>query len=224
MRANWILRLSAVVVVAVIFVAISGALAGTPTSLDPQPMFVIDPDPMIVVGPGGAGGNYELRENTSGQWIEIIVSGGAPVAGCNFNAQIGDGGPPGPIITGVDLEGSAANPTIFFGNSEPQNDLGSVPQLAMYSIITDSGTIFAEGVLARLEIDTTGFFGDRTWPLALGATLNGPTDFAGLSADITDGGIHIPEPASLALLLLGGSAVFARRTRRREGRRGRFLA
>ena len=56
MRANWILRLSAVVVVAVIFVAISGALAGTPTSLDPQPMFVIDPDPMIVVGPGGAGG------------------------------------------------------------------------------------------------------------------------------------------------------------------------
>jgi len=208
MRANWIRRLSTALAVAVVLLAVSGALA--------DPLMIVGPDPMIVVGPGGAAESYELREDTPGQWIEILVSNGGQVAGCNFNAQIDDGGPAsggtlGPIITSVDLEGSLANPTIFFDNNMPQNDLGSVPQLAMYSILADSGTVLADGVLARLEIDTSGFFGDQTWTLALGATLNGPTDFAPTQINITDGGIHIPEPASLALLSLGGLAIIRKR-------------
>jgi len=163
MRANWIRRLSTALAVAVVLLAVSGALA--------DPLMIVGPDPMIVVGPGGAAESYELREDTPGQWIEILVSNGGQVAGCNFNAQIDDGGPAsggtlGPIITSVDLEGSLANPTIFFDNNMPQNDLGSVPQLAMYSILADSGTVLADGVLARLEIDTSGFFGDQTWTLA----------------------------------------------------------
>jgi hypothetical protein len=183
--------------------AVSGALAG----------------PIIVVGPGGAAENYELLEDTPGQWIEILVSGGDAVAGCNFNAQIGDGGPAaggtlGPIITGVDLEGSLGNPTIFFGNNKTQNDLLSIPQLAMYSIIADIGAVSANGVLARLEIDTSGFSGDQTWTLALDVTLNGPTDFAPIPATITDGAIHIPEPASLIFLAIGGAAIVKRRRRR----------
>ena len=228
MRANWIRRVSTVVVVGVIGGAVSGVLAGPETIVEPRPMLVIGPDPMlvigpdpmIVVGPGGAAENYELLADTPGQWIEILVSGGGQVAGCNFNAQIGDGGPAlggtlGPIITSVDLEGSSANPTIFFGNCEPQNNLDvvGIPQLAMYSIITNSGTVLADGVLVRLEIDTTDFSGDRTWTLALGATLNSPTDFAPMSVTIIDGGIHIPEPASLALLLCGGLAIIRKRKR-----------
>jgi len=175
-------------------------------------------DPVIIVGPGGVAGDYELLENTSGQWIEILVTGGDQVEGCNFTAQIGDGGPEagpggtrGPIITAVDLEGSITHPTIFFGNSDPQIDLGSVPQLAAYSIVPQSGTVPADGVLARLEIDTTGFFGDRTWALSLGATAGDPTDCAPTPADITDGAIHIPEPLSLLTLSLGGWAFIRRR-------------
>jgi len=167
--------------------------------------------PLIAVGPGGAVGPYELLEDTPHQWIEVLVSGVTTVAGCNLNAQIGDGQTGGPVITDVDLEGSPAHPTIFFGNNQGQNPLGGTPQLAMYSIVTDSGTVPAAGVLVRLEIDTSGFTGDRTWPLALGATLNGPTDFAPDPAIITDGEIHIPEPASVVLLSLGGLVVAARR-------------
>jgi len=200
MNGNWIRSISTIAAVGVVLGAISGLQAG----------------PMIVVGPGGVAANYELLADTPGQWIDLIVSGGDAVAGCNLNTQIGDGGPEsggtlGPIITAVDLEGSLTDPTIFFDNNEGQNDLGSVPQLAMYSIITDSGTVAADGVLARLEIDTTGFVGDRTWTLALGVTRNGPTDFAPTPAVITDGAIHIPEPASLSLLSLGGLAVVMRR-------------
>jgi len=158
---------------------------------------------------------YELLEDTPGQWIEISISGGDAVEGCNFNAQIGDGGPavggsPGPVITAVDLEGSVSNPTIFFDNNDGQVDLGSLPQLAMLVIATESGTVSANGVLARLEIDTTGFSGDKTWTLALNATVNDSTDFGPVNADITDGAIHIPEPTSLTLLSLGVLAFIRR--------------
>ena len=111
-----------------------------------------------------------------------------------------------PIITAVDLETG-----IFSGNNDGQVDLGSIPQVAMLSITTSSGTVFADGVLARLEIDTTGYFGDQTWTLWLNGTLNGATDFAPTAASITDGSIHIPEPTSMALLILGGLAFIRRR-------------
>jgi len=102
------------------------------------------------------------------------------------------------------------NPTIFFGNNDGQVDLGSLPQLAMLVIVTDSGTVFADGILARLEIDTTGFSGDKTWTLALNATLNDSTDFRLIDADIIDGEIHIPEPTSFVLFSLGGLTLIRR--------------
>lgn len=200
MKANHIRQASMVILAGVVLTAVSSVSA----------------TPIIVVGPGGAVVPYELLEDTPGQWIEISISGGDAVEACNFNAQIGDGGPaldgtPGPVITAVDLEGSAANPTIFFGSNDGQVDLGSFPQLAMLVIATESGAVSANGVLARLEIDTTGFSGDKTWTLALNATVNDTTDFGLIDADITDGEIHIPEPASFVLLSLCGLVLIRRR-------------
>jgi hypothetical protein len=212
MRENSVRRMLIVLAV--------GAFFGVFVGITPGADAVTISNPVIIVGPGGTIGDYELLADTPGQWIEILVNGGDEVAGCNFNAQIADGGPAiggtliGPIITSVDLEGSLSDPTIFFGNNLTQNDLGGSSQLAMYSIIANIGTVAADGVLARIEIDTTGFYGDQSWALSLGATFNGPTDFAPIDADITDGSLHIPEPTSLLLLSLGGLAVIKRRRRR----------
>ncbi len=53
-----------------------------------------------------------------------------------------------------------------------------------------SGTVPAEGLLAVVTIDTTGF--DRgSWVLRVSGTANGDTDFAGLAATLVDGSITI---------------------------------
>ena len=143
-------------------------------------------------------GTHEFLPNMPNQTVQIHVTGGRPIEGLNFNAQIGDGGPAvggtaGPVITAVDLETG-----IFAGNNDGQVDLGSIPQLAMYSITTSSGSVVADGLLATLTIDTTGFdIGEGPWVLALGNTLNGSTDFAGVAASITDGYIELREYSEL---------------------------
>ena len=161
-------------------------------------------------------GNVKLLPDTPGQTVAIWLTTDAAdrVAGCNFNAEIGGAGPAfggidGPRITGVDL----VTGTIFDGNNRGQTNLNSLGQLAMYSIVTDGGTVPAGGLLATLTIDTTGFTTPgSTWTLALGQTHNGPTDFAPDPAIITDGSIMlVPEPAAAALLGLGGLAMLIRR-------------
>ena len=82
-----------------------------------------------------------------------------------------------------------------------------LPQVWIQSTTTAEGTATADGLLATLTIDTTGFL-DGSFDLSLGNTLDGATDFAGLPADITDGSIRIiPEPTALVLLLLGCAGV-----------------
>ncbi len=163
-------------------------------------------------------GDHLLLPNTPGQTVFITVSADAAdaVAGCNFNAQIAGGGiayggQAGPAISAVDMETG----TIFAGNNTGQSDLGSLAQLATLSIVTASGTVPADGLLATLTIDTTGLATPgATWPLELGQTLNGPTDFAPAPAVITEGTIQIiPEPTSLALLALPALALLRRRRR-----------
>ena len=81
----------------------------------------------------------------------------------------------------------------------------------------------AQGRLATLMIDTTGFFGG-TWNLSLSDVLPGlgpyDTNFAPTSATISNGSITVvPEPGTLAVLSTAGVALLIGLTWRRRRRR-----
>jgi hypothetical protein len=160
-------------------------------------------------------GDHFLVPNTAGQTIVLLVSGSEPVDGLNLNVQVADGGPgvggmiSGPSITSVDL----LTGTIFAPNHTAPQDPGSFPQLAIRTVNTSSGAVLAAGQLVTLTVSTVGFV-DGTWELKLSDTLNGPTDFAGVPATITDGSITlraIPEPNGILGLLLPAALPVRRR-------------
>ena len=178
-------------------------------------------------------GDHELQADQANQPIEVFVSGGDPVQGLNCRVQVADGGPEaggsanGPRIQDLDI----LSGTIFQGNNTGTGDVDGPhpdawPLGEIRSTITVSGTVAAQGLLATITMDTTGFY-LGTWPLILSDTRDGPTDFPGLPAPaITDGTITIrgeqpppiiPEPSTFVLVSLGG--VGLARWRRRAGRR-----
>ena len=154
--------------------------------------------PRIVVG------EHHLRPNLANQTIQIFVQGGHAVSGADLYAMIGDGGPEltqlglapgtdGPSITQVDLKTG----TIFSSLPDEARDLGSIPQVANWTIAaTGGGTVAADGLFVTLTIDTTGFL-EGTWSLAFGGILPehsfGPFDtgFAGELAHTENGSITI---------------------------------
>jgi hypothetical protein len=154
-------------------------------------------------------GRVALLANQPSQWVEIGVTGGELVAGIDLFLQLGDGGPqladfglpPGkaaPKITGIDLKAG----TIFQGVSDEPTNVSSaqLPQTGVFtlSLVGAVQAVPAQGRLARVQIDTTGFFGG-TWPLRMDNVLpfdvfGGPyaTNFAGLPASIQNGSVSIP--------------------------------
>lgn len=155
----------------------------------------------VLAGPIVVVGDFDLAPNTAGQTIQISVNGGDSVQGLNFNVQIGDGGTDvggsdiAPRITDVDiLSGS-----IFDGNNTGQSSLAGFDLFRAVTTTTNSGSVSADGLLATLTIDTTGF-GAGTWPLQLQTTAIGASDFAGVPMVITDGSITVvPEPATVVM-------------------------
>ncbi|MCA9167166.1 MAG: dockerin type I repeat-containing protein [Planctomycetales bacterium] len=155
--------------------------------------------------------NATLLANTPGQWIDVAVAGGDSVSGLDLFLQV-DGG--GPQLVGYQLEGSRSGPriqnvdfktgTIFQSVTDTAVNVGStsveLPQVSVWtlSLIGSTKTVAAEGTLVRVQIDTTGFFGGD-WELKLKDVLpydefGGPyaTSFAGVSATVTNGMLHIP--------------------------------
>lgn len=152
------------------------------------PVSAAIPAPKLIVG------NHSLLPDTADQQIRIVVTGATEIHGMNFNLQVADGGPAvggtviGPTITAVDFVSD--EDMVFFGNSTESVDPGSAPQLAIRTITTGSGSVVADGLLAVVTVDTTGIVGG-TYPLKMGATLNGSSDFAGTAIDITEGTISV---------------------------------
>ncbi len=153
-------------------------------------------------------GEIHVRPNTENQQVSIFVSSGTEVSGVNLFLQVGDGGPElsdygipagtdGPAITGVDLKTG----TIFETAGDPQVDQPGIPQVATTTIAISEGgqSVLADGLLAKVTIDTTGFL-QGSWELLLAdvlpfAALSGPftTDFAGIPVHITNGRLMIRE-------------------------------
>jgi hypothetical protein len=194
-------------------------------------------------------GSHSLLPNTAGQKIAIYVTGGDAIAAADLLIQIGDGGPERvnfpPLTAGIDAPGvqspvgfpnvNLQNPTygtdtgIFstVPNGGQSDGLGgSIPQLIGLSILTDSGTVAANGLLATLMIDTTGFT-SGTWDLMLKDTLAGNTQFLNESANqvpltIVNGSLTIvPEPTAIVLFATASLSLFALRRRAKHAQTAR---
>ena len=173
-------------------------------------------------------GDHPLLANTAGQTVPLYVSGGVLVNFVLVDCQVGDGGPltggplTGPTITNLDV----VSGTIFADNNEGNAyDSGGriVPQVAHQGTITNystNGFVTANGLLATVTIDTTGFFTlGSSWELKLKGTLNGDTSFGEdvPAPVITNGTIRlapaseVPEAGTLALVAAGAGMLLWRR-------------
>ena len=168
-------------------------------------------------------GEILLWPNRAGQRVPLFVSGGDLIEGLNLHLTVEGGGPeisaegkPGPKITDVDV----LTGTIFSGNNDGQTNAASFPQAWAVSTATSNGTVRAQGRLAVLTFDTTGFPLDSgPFSLSLSDPIGTPTDFAGIPAELSEGVITIsviPEPASLTTLFVGMLFLYTVRRKRRD--------
>ena len=146
--------------------------------------------PTVVVG------NRVLAPGLAGQPVQLSVTGGDAVQGVDFNAEVADGGPTGggtisgPHITGVNL----ISGTIFASNNSGQQDITTLAQVYAGGIATSNGTVAANGLLATMTFDTTGFTTPNTaFALRLkgfsSGIFSGDSDFGDSSGNILPGNI-----------------------------------
>lgn len=164
-------------------------------------------------------GTHNLAPNEANQVILVNVTGTDMVAGFNLKAQIGAGLTPGdqPIFQSIDFSGGMWDAYSFTTIGD-----GPIPgheQLADFSVMFNgiSDKIAANGLVVTMLIDTRGFVSGN-FPLMFASTEHGiDSDFldpdgASISADITNGTIHItPEPVTMSLLGLGGLTLLRRK-------------
>ncbi len=137
--------------------------------------------------------DYIIGMNMSGQDVYVFATGGDAVQGMELNITVG-GGASGPTIdfadvpTGGPTDGGVdvITGTIFDGNNGGGFD-GYVNSYDAYKgVVTDTGTVSANGLVATIALDATGFNSYGTYAFSL-TNAEGDTNFAGISANLTDG-------------------------------------
>jgi len=139
-------------------------------------------------------GHHVVVPNMPGQKIGIYVTGGELVSGITLSVAINGGGTayggkPGPLITAIDVDDG---PTIW--NQPPGHNKPAVfngGQLWNVNFLTTRGFVRADGLVATLTVDTTGYFGRHTLELSGGGITEstGDTRFLGqdVELEITNG-------------------------------------
>jgi hypothetical protein len=177
-------------------------------------------------------GDNLLIANTPGQVIDLYVSGSEQINALDLFMTINGGGL-GPVVTAVDITGAG---TIFAGNNTGMGLFGAPdnPPSTRIAVATTtaSGTVLANGLLARVTFDTTGIPpGIYSWSLTnhpLGATDFGTdANFDFIYPQVTDGRVgglfeyDSPEPSSLALCAIATIALGLAAIRNRAKHLGR---
>ncbi|HEV2968855.1 MAG TPA: hypothetical protein VGY55_02625 [Pirellulales bacterium] len=138
-------------------------------------------------------GSYLLLPNTPGQVIQIPVSGTDMAPGADLAVQVGDGGPqlsgtPGPTISNIGL----TTGTIFaVPDASQSTPSGNKPQVWFTDVFLTSNnpsSVLANGVLANLTLDTTGF-SNGSFALLLSNVATSIAPPNGYSTDLTS---HVP--------------------------------
>jgi len=165
-------------------------------------------------------GSHDLMENTSGETIQLYVTGTDQVTAFNLKAQIGDGTGPNaePVFESIAFGGGMWDAYAYTVTGGP---ISGAEQFAQASVAFNTTvSVPADGLLLTLTIDTTGFFDGDSFDLLLkGTEIGSDSDFVvigggTLAPDITNGTINVvPEPASMSLLALGGLMALRRRKR-----------
>ncbi len=135
-------------------------------------------------------GDHYILPGTSGTTISIYVASNpaVQVQGLELYAQIGDG-TSGPVFQDADV----LTGTIFDGNNPGLFPGSYVLDRHLYQgVVTQSGTVAADGLLATLTIDTTGVTHGRFDLLLSNDLENSQTNFAGVPAVLTNGKIIVP--------------------------------
>ena len=146
-------------------------------------------------------GAHDLLENASGQVLEIYATGTDMVTGFNLQAQLGNGAtsPSEPVFQSIDFSGGIwdAYPHTVMGGP-----IAGMEMYAQASVAFNTGVqVVANGLIATLVIDTSGFATAESFAVKLSGTdIGQDSDFI-----VVGGGSLAPQIANRTINIVSGA-------------------